>query len=107
MRELKRNTFFYFLHVARVLMHICKNISIGCTKTPNNKKVASSTLPFAKNVAKKKITNNATFFILFFSLLSDLSLLTLSNLFLLSDSVVVVRLVGSDLVMAGCGSGLG
>ena len=56
---------------------------------------------------KKNFTSDATFFILFFSLLSDLSLLTLSNLFLLSDSVVVVRLVGSDLVMAGCGSGLG
>ena len=92
-------------------MHICKNISIGCTKTPNNKKVASSTLPFAKNVAKKKkkkkkkFTSNATFFIPFFTLLSDLSLLTLSNLFLLSNWVVVVRLVDSDLVMACCGSG--
>lgn len=99
--------FFFFLHVARVLMQIYKNISIGCTKTPYNKKVASSALPFAKNFVKKKEKSLAMllFFILFFSLLLDLSLLTLSGLFLLSDWVVVVRSMGSDLVMACYSSG--
>ena len=54
---------------------------------------------------KKKSLTILLFFILFFSLLLDLSLLTLSNLFLLSDWVVVVRSVGSNPVMACCGSG--